>query len=354
MGWYRLKLSGLKSSKIRILMENFKTIEEIFNETLDTLKEKFNFNKKDIEIILDSKESDEYIKFIEYLKNKNIGLIDLNDSRYSEYLRNIEVPPLFIFFKGNINLLSSEKILTVVGTRRATQYGRSCTEKIVSELVDEGVTIVSGLAVGIDKVAHKKTLEKNGKTIAVLGCAIDLNYPIENQNLRKEIEEKGLVLSEFSLGIKAKPENFPIRNRILAGLSRGVLVVESCEKGGSLITANLAFEEGRDVFAVPGEITAITSAGCNNLIRDSIAKLVSSGEDIIKEYFWKKKEKKNEYIKKIDVKLKICDTLKVQMNLYDLKDKIKIEIKELLECLIELEKEGLIRSLAGGNYIKLR
>ncbi|WP_297596834.1 DNA-processing protein DprA [uncultured Cetobacterium sp.] len=351
MGWYRLKLNGLKSSKIRVLMLNYRRYKELLIEDTEVLKEKFNFDDEDIKIIQRSIECQKYIDFLEYLERNRIGIIDMNDYRYPELLKNISKPPIFIFFKGDINLLEKERMISIVGTRRATKYGEGCVSQILKDLVEADVVVVSGLALGIDTIAHQETLELKGKTIAVLGCGIDIIYPKGNIGLRRNIEKYGLVISEFPLGTKPSPQNFPIRNRIISGLSKGVLLIESALKGGSLITAGLALEEGRDVFAVPGDISAPFSKGCNSLIRDSLAKLIISGEDILKEYLWLKKTELGENLNKlIGKKLKIYNILKTKMHLEEIKELSGIETGELLGYLMEMEMERYVQSLPAGYY----
>ncbi|MGL5000538.1 MAG: DNA-processing protein DprA [Cetobacterium sp.] len=350
MEWYRLKLIGLKSSKIRALMNSCKRYRDIFTN-LDELKNLLNLNVDDTKLIINSNSCEKYLEVINYLDKNQIGLIHMNDYRYPNNLKNITKPPLFLFYKGNIELLSKEKIISVVGTRKSTKYGELGCQNIVKDLVDAEVIVVSGLALGIDTLAHGEVLKRKGKTIAVLGCGINIDYPRTNSKLRKEIERNGLVISEFPLGSEPTPEKFPIRNRIIAGISKGTVIIESSLKGGSLITANQALEEGRDVFAVPGDITNPFSQGCNELIKSSGAKLITNGEDILKEYNWMKKRESGEEINKLTgIKLKIYSVLKTKMNLEEIKKEIVCNTSELLSNLMELEIEGYVQSLPAGHY----
>ena len=170
---------------------------------------------------------------------------------------------MFLYYRGDITLLK-KRIIGVVGTRRATTYGRVACEKFSQELVENGIVTASGLALGIDGICHKKTLEKNGKTIAVVGSGLDIIYPRENKVLWELIGKNGLILSEFPLGAEPMARNFPMRNRIIAGISKGILVVESKKSGGSLITAEIALEEGRDVFAVNADTDKVSRRICGN------------------------------------------------------------------------------------------
>lgn len=351
MSWYQLKVSGIKNSKIRALMMCYEKISDLLKEKEERLKT-FLLDDTEIKLIHNLRYNERYIEIMEYLDRNRIGIIDMNDERYPDTLRNISKPPLFLFYKGDINLLNEEKIISVVGTRKATKYGEACTKRIVEELVENDVVIVSGLAVGIDITAHRKVLEMKGKTVAVLGCGIDKFYPAENYKERKQIEKYGLVITEFPLGYGATPKNFPIRNRIIAGLGRGVLVIESKEKGGSLITADIALEEGREVFVVPGDINSTYSKGCNNLIKESKGKLVTSGYDILEEFCWesRKNEKENKYL--MGEKLKVYELLNTKMSLDEIKKYIGKSTEETLEILMELEINRYIQSLPGGYYKK--
>ncbi|UPO97705.1 DNA-processing protein DprA [Cetobacterium somerae] len=350
MEWYRLKLIGLKSSKIRALMAYNKRYKDIFAD-LDKLTNILNLTAGDTQLIENSKYCEKYLEVMDYLERNRIGLISINDYRYPESLKNITKPPLFLFYKGNVELLSKNKMISIVGTRRSTKYGELCCEKVVKDLVDGDVVVVSGLALGIDSIVHKEVLKYKGNTIAVLGCGIDIYYPRTNVKLRNEIEKKGLIISEFPIGMMPAPKNFPIRNRIIAGLSKGTIIVESSLKGGSLITANISLEEGRDVFAIPGDITYPLSQGCNELIKLSQAKLIISGEDILSEYGWPKTNEEGKKLNKLlGIKLKIYSVLKTKMHLEEIKREIPCETSELLSNLMELEIEGYIQSLPAGHY----
>ncbi len=203
------------------------------------------------------------------------------DKDYPSRLKQIYDYPPVLYIKGSF-APEDEFSLAVVGTRRATAYGRQVTDELVTELARSRITIISGLARGIDSIAHRSALEAGGRSIAVFACGLDYVYPLENTGLAEEIIKRGVVVSEHPLGVKPRPEHFPRRNRILSGLSLGVLVVEAGNKSGALITANLALEQNREVFAVPGSILSLASNGTNNLIKEG-AKLVSNCSDILEE-----------------------------------------------------------------------
>ncbi|MDX2267253.1 MAG: DNA-processing protein DprA [Bryobacter sp.] len=206
-------------------------------------------------------------------------LLCWTDEAYPDRLREIYDPPFLLYARGNLALLT-EPSIAVVGTRRPSPYGTIATERLSADLAQAGLTIVSGMARGIDTAAHKAALTGGGNTIAVLGCGADLVYPAENKKLAEEIISKGLLISEYPLRSPAYPQNFPVRNRIVSGLSYGVLIVEGAQYSGSAITARLALDQGKEVFAVPGNITTKQSFGPNLLIRSG-ARLVQSASDVL-------------------------------------------------------------------------
>lgn len=205
--------------------------------------------------------------------------ISINSKKYPEKLRNIYDAPKKIYIIGNKELLNQTGI-AIVGSRKATQYGKNVTMKMSGELVKRGVNIISGLAIGIDSYAHIGCLNKNGKTIAVLGNGLDTIYPTQNRKLAKEIiENDGCIISEFPIGAKIEKMNFPRRNRLISGLSDGILIVEAGKRSGALITADFGLEQGKEIFVIPGDITREQSEGCNLLIKEG-ANIVTSYEDI--------------------------------------------------------------------------
>ena len=282
----------------------------------------------------------------------NYNFITINDDVYPECLKEISNPPLKLYYKGNLDLLKEERLIAVVGTRNPSSYGKLCCEYMVKKMTSANITVVSGFAKGIDSIAHKTSLLTDGKTIAVIASGLDIVYPASNLSLYREIEEKGLILSEYEAGVKPFKSNFPQRNRIIAGLSKGTIVVESKNRGGSLITADLALEFNRDVYAVPGDVFSEYSKGCNNLIRDSRAKSLSNINELLEDYSWEIKEKNdsNKYTKN---QLLILNSLSSEKNLDNILIETKIEQTEILAELMALEIMGVIKSIAGGRYKKI-
>ena len=282
----------------------------------------------------------------------NYNFITIKDDVYPECLKEISNPPLKLYYKGNLDLLKEERLIAVVGTRNPSSYGKLCCEYMVKKMSRANITIVSGFAKGIDSIAHKTSLLTDGKTIAVIASGLDIVYPASNLSLYREIEEKGLILSEYEAGVKPFKSNFPQRNRIIAGLSRGTIVVESKDRGGSLITADLALEFNRDVYAVPGDVFSEYSKGCNNLIRDARAKSLSNINELLEDYSWNIEEK-NENNKYTKNQLLILNSLSSEKNLDNILIETKIKETEILAELMTLEIMGVIKSIAGGRYKKI-
>ena len=282
----------------------------------------------------------------------NYNFITIKDDVYPECLKEISNPPLKLYYKGNLDLLKEERLIAVVGTRNPSSYGKLCCEYMVKKMTAANITIVSGFAKGIDSIAHKTSLLTEGKTIAVIASGLDIVYPASNLSLYREIEEKGLILSEYEAGVKPFKSNFPQRNRIIAGLSKGTIVVESKDRGGSLITADLALEFNRDVYAVPGDVFSEYSKGCNNLIRDSRAKSLSNINELLKDYSWEIEEK-NDNNKYTQNQILILNSLSSEKNLDNILIETKIEQAEILAELMTLEIMGVIKSIAGGRYKKI-
>jgi DNA processing protein len=217
----------------------------------------------------------------ERMKAASATLLPYLDPRYPPLLREIFDPPLVLYAKGQLDLLQ-EPALGIVGTRSPSPYGLTVAERLAIDLSQAGLVISSGMARGIDTQAHRATLQAGGKTIAVFGCGVDVLYPTENRKLRDAIAERGLLISEFPMGTPGYAQNFPIRNRIISGISLGILVIEGAQYSGSAITARIALDQGRELFAIPGPITSRQSWGPNLLIKDG-AKLVQDWNDVLSE-----------------------------------------------------------------------
>ncbi len=274
-------MPGIGRVKFGQLENYFTNLEDAWAATPGELK-KSGLDRNSVRAITSLRPKISLEKEMEKLERYGVRVLAFHDDKYPSRLKEIYDYPPVLYVRGSL-LPEDEWCLAVVGTRRATVYGRQVTEEIVTDLARNHITIASGLAKGIDSVAHQSALEAGGRSIAVFACGLDIVYPAENASLARRIMQNGALISEYPLGTKPRPENFPRRNRIMSGLSLGVLVVEAGESSGANITANLALEQNREVFAVPGSILASTSRGTNKLIQDGAAKLVHSYTDILEE-----------------------------------------------------------------------
>jgi DNA processing protein len=306
-------------------------------------------------------------------------IVTMGDPRYPSALREIFDPPVLLFARGRVELLQSLAV-AVVGTRRPTPYGLAVAERLSGDLAHAGLTIASGMARGVDTAAHRGALAAGGDTVAVLGCGVDVVYPSENRRLAADLTVKGLLVSEFPMGAVAFPQNFPIRNRIISGISLGVLVVEGAQYSGSAITAKLAMDQGREVFAVPGNITSKLSWGPNLLIKQG-ARLVQDWNDVVSEL---PAESRRHLIDRGrqrilgaegatagnapasllgdpvselgEIARKLLSSLQVDVAIHldDLLEKVEdTSPSELIAALFELEMLGLVKQLPGKNFVKV-
>ncbi len=347
INWYKLKLIGISDTLLLKLMKEFVSIEKMYDFNEKNLAEKFQLDKKKIQKIYTSVDLS-LDEILEKNEKYRIKIIPYTDESYPYLLKNIQDPPPFLYVKGNRKF--TDKNIGVVGTRKMTREGRGACEYLVKKLVSSGVTIVSGLALGIDTCSHMVALKQKGNLIGVVGNGLDIIYPPSNKNLYDKVEEEGLLISELPLGQEPARWTFPRRNRIIAGLSRGILIAESYKDGGSLITAKIALDEGRDVFAIPGMINYPSFEGCNNLIKRGEAKLVSRVEDILEEYNWTVDKKEiDRKFESLEEEI-IYNELITPKSLDELILKTKLKATELLVILSNMELEGFIKSFSGGRF----
>lgn len=304
--------------------------------------------------ILVEREQVEPAQLYEAYLSAGCGLCAWGDPEYPPLLAQIYDPPLVLFYHGTLPL-PEEICVAMIGSRNFSPYGRQVAEVFSRDLSEQGITVVSGLARGVDSICHRGALAGGGRTVAVLGSGLDVIYPRENQDLYQQICGQGAVLSEFPLGTPPLPAHFPRRNRIISGLCQGTLVIEAGEKSGTMLTVNYALEQGRDVFAVPGPVTSPTSRGTNRLIRDG-ARIALSAEDIRSAYcsdppktIRRRKEPKPVLSPTEQILLKKL-LLPVQIDALALDPEIELEIAELSAILTMLEIRGLVRQLPGKYY----
>jgi DNA processing protein len=296
-------------------------------------------------------------KELEFIDKYNIKTFFLTDKDYPQRLLNCYDSPTLLFYKGTADLNAS-KIVAIVGTRTNTEYGKQFTEKLVKDLSEQNITIISGLAFGIDAMAHKAAIKNDLPTVGVVGHGLDKIYPSDHAGLAKEmIKNGGGILSEFFSGTKPDKHNFPLRNRIVAGVSDATILVETNIKGGSMITGNLANAYNRDVFAVPGRITDSKSSGCNHLIKYNKAILLTDAEEILEVMGWKERKTKTKKQKELFIELSQEEKQVVQL----LQEKETVSIDEInlssglssstiAAAILNLELQNVVASLPGKMY----
>lgn len=324
------------------------TIEGISVELAKRLKKTFNSKASLAETLVRESE-----------KMKEVGARHVTywDEEYPAVLRNIYDPPLIIYVMGELRI-EGEKAIAVVGTRVPTQYGKHVAAQLTQELAEANITIVSGLARGVDTIAHKSAVQAGGRTIAVLGNGLDITYPPENKKLAEDIIKNGALISEYPIGTFPDASNFPKRNRIISGLSKGVVVVETGFTGGAMITAKLALDQGREVFAVPGNIGVRQSEGTLAMIQRGEAKLVTNVNDILEEIGEKKsKQSDNAEKEKLLGELNLFEQKLYQslgtepLQIDTIANSTTLSISDCLVYLLSLEFKGLIRQLPGKKFV---
>lgn len=272
---------GIGSARLALLRETFGSLAAAWEAPVRDLQAA-GLDAKTAEALADTRAKTDLDAHMRRLDRLGIRAFALDDPAYPARLREIYGPPIVLYVLGELKP-EDEWSVAVVGTRRPTGYGREMTERIVAGLARTGVTVISGLARGIDSQAHRAALDAGGRTIAVLGSGVDVIYPSENARLAQEVIRNGALLSEYPPGTRPDARNFPVRNRIISGLALGTLVVEAGRRSGALITSGFALEQGREVFAVPGSALSLASEGTNNLIQQAGAKLTVNAEDILQE-----------------------------------------------------------------------
>jgi DNA processing protein len=355
-----MAVDGLGVMKILKLIELFGSIENIFTENYYSLKHSNTLTKYLISKIEQARSYNPEFEAmlnseIERLTKIRANIILYGEQEYPEKLKNIYYPPLILYVLGKLSNDDSKSI-SVVGTRNPSDYGRSVTSQIVKSLVKNNITIVSGLARGIDSIAHKTALKNKGRTIAIIGSGLDIIYPPENKNIFSDIIKNGAVISEFPLGTKPDARNFPKRNRIISGISLGTLVIETRLNGGAMQTAKHALDQNREVFAIPGNLFSEQSIGTNSLIKKNGAKLVQNEEDILNELNLKTKVKHTNQKQNINLSIfeqKIFDALSTEpIHIDKVAEKTGLSVSDCLISLLSLEFMEIVQQLPGKMFNK--
>lgn len=351
--WLRLTLApGIGGETQRRLLSAFGLPGHIFSASAAVLAD--TISHKQAGLLLQHDSAEDVAKALAWSNEAGNAILTLADTAYPQCLLDAPDPPTVLYVKGRVELLNAPA-LAIVGSRNATPQGESNAEAFAAALANAGLTIVSGLALGIDAAAHRGGLRGVGSTIAVIGTGIDRVYPARNQALARDIAASGAIISEFPLGTPALRENFPRRNRVISGLARGCLVVEAAERSGSLITARLAGEQGRDVFAIPGSIHSPLSKGCHKLIKQG-AKLVDNAGDILEELGLPAQIETNaaaaSALNAETASLLDCighDPLDVDT----LASRSGLTAEKLYAILLQMELDGRIASLPGGRFQRI-
>ena len=356
MLWLSTLVHKIGSRKLNFLLNSFGTAKDIYNAPTEALQEAMPQAHFAFNTITTNRSLEVIEKCLQAMEGLGIRYLARNHTNFPRLLKEIPDPPVGIFYIGTLPT-DQEATVAIIGSRKCSEYGLLTARLLAKPLAEAGVVVVSGMARGVDSMAHRGALQGGGQTIAVLGCGVDICYPKENKDLRGEIINSGCVLSEYAPGVRPTPAFFPARNRIISGLSRGIVVTEASLKSGTLITVDQAQDQGREVLAVPGNISSRLSQGTNQLIRDG-AFPVASHEDILSILKIKPKGENAQKEKTTKVTLapeekQVYDRLSLAPISFDtLAEVTEINIGMLHLVCTQLELKGLAKKLPGARYIK--
>lgn len=348
-----LTAPGIGSLKLKKLVEYYGDAQTVWSLQQKTLLESKILSAKEMDGLVLLRERTDIEETLERWTQMGVHICSLDDKEYPNLLRNIFDPPPLLFYRGHIH--GDSLYLAVVGSRRSTPYGRNVAHSFCEKLARSGVTIVSGAAKGIDAAAHEGALAAGSGTVAVLGCGVDIVYPAENAHLLKHIPSMGCLISEYPPGTPPTPGQFPARNRIVAGMSVGVLVVEAAEKSGALITADFALNENREVFAVPGSIFSNVSRGAHRLIQQG-ARLVGSAEDLLDELGLSTPSPAGIVQEALGVASKnVLNEISYEHTVAvdELVRRLKMDVSQLAVILLQLELAGYVVKNSGAGYSRV-
>jgi len=346
-----LSIDKLTENKLYCLLEKFRSPDAIKNAPINTL---IPLVEKEIAQSIHSLKIDDRIKRIyDVVEELKVKVVPYYSPAYPYWLKTIEHFPPVLFVRGETKA-EDENAIAVIGTRGATVYGKGIADQFAGEFAKAGITVVSGMARGIDTAAHRGALKNNGRTIAVFGCGVDVCYPPENENLMNEIIENGAVISEFTIGTPPLAQNFPKRNRIVSGLSKAVVAIEAKEKSGVMNTVNWALNQNKDVFAIPGNIYSKASSGTNRLIKEGAIPVTSANE--VLEYLgfqYTKKERETRELVLTETEKIIWERLSFEPVYLDmLSEQLNQPTGSILNVLLALEIKGLVKQLPGMMFVK--
>ena len=348
-------IKGIGAVRMQALIQHFGDLELAWKASPEDLAEA-GLGKKVIERIIQAREEIDLRKLWEKIESQGINILTWQDESYPGRLKEIDQPPPVLYIRGEY-LPDDLFAVAIVGTRRATAYGRQITEEISTFLAANGITVISGLARGVDAIAHQTTLKAGGRTIAVLGSGVDKIYPPEHRGLAEQMMERGAVISDYALGTPPDASNFPPRNRIISGLSLAVVVIEAGETSGALITAEFAAEQGREVFAVPGSILAPQSKGTNKLIQRGALPLLSMNDLMQALDLTRVGEQKaaRKVIPANETEARLMNVLGSEpLHVDEIRNQAELPIEKVSATLALMELKGMVRQVGGMNYVAVR
>ncbi len=351
------KIPNIGAVQAKTLIEHFGNAEDIFKAKKSSLEKIEGIGEIKAASIKNFEDFFFAEQEIEFLERYNIKPLFLTDEDYPKRLATYYDSPTILYYSGNADL-NAAKIIAVIGTRLHTEYGKQLTEKLISDLTEYNIMVVSGMAFGIDGVAHKAALKNNLPTIGVLAHGLDIMYPPEHTSLAKEMINNGGLLTEFHSGTKPDKHNFPTRNRIVAGMSDATIVIETKTKGGSMITAEIANRYNKDVFAFPGRTTDIKSSGCNKLIKTRKAAMITCAADVVEMLGWKETRKAKKVQRELFIDLSpeekiVLELLKEKetMHIDELNLKSNLSSSSIAAAILNLELQNIVCSLPGKMYM---
>ena len=356
------KISITKGNFTQILLKYFGSLKSAWKAQASELEKIPEIKPGRMQRFIEKRKQVEPYRIIEELEKKNIKFITIDDCDYPYLLKNIYDPPQVLFIKGNLNECRLDRTIAIVGSRKASHYIKEVLKSLIGELKGSDLTIVSGMALGVDSCVHKVSIDNKLKTIAVLGCGVEYIYPTSNKKIYEEIlNNNGSIISEYYPDQKAEIWMFPQRNRIISGLSKGTIIAEASLKSGALITARLCLEQNRELMCIPGSVVNPNTEGIYKIIKEGAAVVTKSQDifDILNLGFIRPDQEKNDASPKIlnkllDKEKNIYKILELEPKTFDqILVESKLNINELLTILTTLELNGLIKQLAGQKYIKL-
>lgn len=351
--YWLANIKGIGTMRISQLLHIYQSSEELYHTDIGSLQRTSILSEAEVDALVCSRNERRIKEAYQKLLDSNIKFITKEDSEYPERLRMIYGAPFALYVKGSLPP-DHVKTLAVIGARDCSTYGTQMARYLSESVAREGIRVISGLARGIDSYAHEGALKAGGSTYGILGCGIDICYPRENLNLYMELQKEGGVISEYGPGIQPYAGNFPMRNRIISGLSDGILVIEARKKSGTLITVDFGLDQGKNVYALPGRITDSLSTGCNNLIKMG-AKPVTSPEDILEDFqIYPVSNQRDSFISpQLNMEeQRILLTLSLEpKHIESISIETQLPIHQLMEHLLSLEMRGIIRQTMRNHFV---